>query len=449
MSTQNEKRRIIIMGAAGRDFHNFNTVYRDDPTVQVVAFTATQIPGISGRTYPPTLSGELYPSGIPIVGEEKLAELCREHRVHEVVFSYSDVPYDYVMRRAAITNAAGASFTLLGGDATMLDAKVPVVAVCAVRTGCGKSQSSRYIARVLRERGLRVVVIRHPMPYGDLARQAVQRFASMSDITAADCTIEEREEYEPHVVEGIVVYAGVDYARILAQAQAEADIIIWDGGNNDTPFYRPNLWITVADPLRVGDELSYYPGETNLRAADIVLINKVNSADPQAVETLRTSIASANPDATVIAADSTFDLGDEARAAVHGKRVLTIEDGPTVTHGEMAYGAAQVAARELGAAEIVEPRGAARGSIAAALERYAHLDRTLPALGYSTEQVRELEQSIAAIDCDAVLYATPIDLEGIVHIEKPAFRVRYELNDRAGEKSLASAVHSWLDERGR
>ena len=441
MSTQNEKRRIIIMGAAGRDFHNFNTVYRDDPTVQVVAFTATQIPGISGRTYPPTLSGELYPSGIPIVGEEKLAELCREHRVHEVVFSYSDVPYDYVMRRAAITNAAGASFTLLGGDATMLDAKVPVVAVCAVRTGCGKSQSSRYIARVLRERGLRVVVIRHPMPYGDLARQAVQRFASYEDMERHNCTIEEREEYEPYVERGAVIYAGVDYEAILRQAEAEADVIIWDGGNNDVPFYRPDLHIVIVDPHRPGHELRYHPGETNLRMADVVVINKVDTADQNNIVAVQRNVRQVNQHATIVKAASPIFVDDPA--AIAGKRVLVIEDGPTLTHGEMAYGAGVVAAASFDAAEIIDPRPYAVRTLAATYEKYPTTGNVLPAMGYGAAQIADLEETINQTPADLVLVATPIDLGRLIDIKPPSQRVRYELQE-IGQPTLTSVLKTRL-----
>lgn len=420
--------RVIIIGAAGRDFHNFNVYYRDNPQFRVVAFTATQIPGIEERRYPAALAGARYPEGIPIYPERELIRLIRDERVNEAVFAYSDVRHEYVMHLASQVMAAGADFRLLGLDRTALKSKVPVIAVCAVRTGCGKSQTSRYVVEKLRAAGKRVVVVRHPMPYdADLARQAVERLASYEDLAAFNCTIEEREEYETHIEVGTVVYAGVDYAKILEQAEKESDIIIWDGGNNDLPFYKPNLWITVADPLRPGHELLYHPGETNFRAADVILVNKATVAKPADMELVLKHAAEQNLNALVIRAESRLVV-DNAEA-IRGKRVLTIEDGPTVTHGEMPFGAAKIAAEQFKAGSIVDPKPAAVGSIREAYRKYPHLGMALPALGYSALQMQDLEQTINAIDCDTVLFATPIDLGRLLKINKPAVRVRYELAD--------------------
>jgi predicted GTPase len=423
--------RVLILGAAGRDFHNFNVYFRDNPDYRVVAFTATQIPGIEGRLYPPALAGARYPQGIKIESEAEMTRLIREQRVGQVVFAYSDVRHEHVMHLASQALAAGADFRLLGIEHTMLLARVPVVAVCAVRTGCGKSQTSRYVADKLKAAGKRVVVVRHPMPYGaDLARQAVQRLASYEDLAAHDCTIEEREEYESHIEAGTVVYAGVDYGAILERAQAECDVLIWDGGNNDTPFYRPDLWITVADPLRPGHEIAYHPGETNLRAAHVVVINKATVARPEDVEAVARNTTRRNSGAVVIRAESRLTVEDESR--VRGKRVLLIEDGPTITHGEMPFGAAKIAAEQFGASVLVDPRAFAVGSIRDTFQRYPHIGQALPAMGYSSEQVRELESTINAVDCDTVLYATPIDLGRLLRVDKPAVRVRYELADMKG-----------------
>lgn len=419
--------RTLILGAAGRDFHNFNVVYRDDPTHTVVAFTATQIPDIAGRRYPPSLAGRLYPEGIPIWPEDDLAAIIEAHRIDRVVFSYSDVSYVHVMRRAAIANAAGADFVLLGARQTMLRSVKPVVAVCAVRTGAGKSQTTRRVARILREVGLHVAAVRHPMPYGDLDAQAVQRFASLDDLAAARCTIEEIEEYEPHIVNGTVVYAGVDYAAILARAEAEADIILWDGGNNDLPFFVPDLHIVVADPLRVGNELTYYPGETNLRMADVVVINKIDTADLGAIERLRDNIRAVNPEARLVEAAS--PVMAEGAEMLAGRRVLVIEDGPTVTHGEMTFGAGTVVARKAGAREIVDPRPYAVGRLVETFTTYPGIGRVLPAMGYGEGQIRDLEATIARVPCDAVVIGTPIDLNRLIRIEKPTVRVRYELQE--------------------
>jgi len=415
------------MGAAGRDFHNFNCVYRDNDNFEVVAFTATQIPDIEGRTYPVELAGELYPDGIPILSEEELPEIVASSGVDQVVFSYSDVSYDYLGHKAAVVNAAGADFVLLGAESTMLEAAVSVVAVCAVRTGCGKSQTSRRVARILQEAGKRVVVIRHPMPYGDLAKQAVQRFETLEDLAKQECTIEEMEEYEPHIVDGMIVYAGVDYHKILEQAQSEADVILWDGGNNDTPFYRPNVYIVVADPHRAGHELTYYPGETNLRMADAVVINKETTADYKDIETVRRNIRLTNPGAVIIDAASPIYVEDPS--VIAGKRVLVVEDGPTLTHGGMKYGAGTVAAERFGAAGFVDPRPFAVRSIAETYEKYQEIGLLLPAMGYGSEQVKDLEETINASDAEAVVIGTPIDLRRIINIEKPSVRVRYELQE--------------------
>ena len=413
------------MGAAGRDFHNFNVVFRDREQYQVVAFTATQIPGIGGRQYPPELSGRLYPKGIPIYDEQNLTRLIAELQVDEVVFAYSDVPHEYVMHKASQVLAAGADFRLMGPRETMLKSTKPVVAICAVRTGSGKSQTTRHVAGVLQSMGLKVVAIRHPMPYGDLAKQAVQRFASYADLDKHECTIEEREEYEPHLDRGVIVYAGVDYERILRQAEQEADVILWDGGNNDFSFYTPDLLITVADPHRPGHELTYHPGETNVRMADVVVINKVDTADYANVLRVREDVRSVNPGAIIVEAASPIFV--DHPQDIRGKRVLVIEDGPTLTHGGMAYGAGVVAAQRFGAAEIVDPRPFAVGSITATYAKYPGTGKILPAMGYGAEQMAELAETIARSDADLVLSATPIDLRRVMQVQKPMERVRYEL----------------------
>jgi len=421
------KENIVIMGAAGRDFHNFNVYFRDNAAYNVVAFTATQIPNIHGRKYPAELAGAQYPEGIPILAEDKLPDIISDEQIDTVVFSYSDVPHIRVMAMASLVNACGANFMLLGTDKTMLKAKVPVISVCAVRTGCGKSQTTRRIADILRKAGKKVVAIRHPMPYGDLAKQAVQRFADYNDLKKHKCTIEEREEYEPHIDRGVVVYAGVDYGKILEQAQQEADIILWDGGNNDTPFYQPDLEIVVADPLRVGDELTYYPGHTNLFRAQAVVINKVDSAAREDVDELRDNIRFTNPDAVIIEAASPLTLEEPGR--ILSKRVLVIEDGPTLTHGESQTGAGVVAAMKYGAVELVDPRPFAVGTIADTFEKYPDIPALLPAMGYGDQQIKDLEQTINACECDLVVSATPIDLAKLVDINKPMIRVGYELQE--------------------
>lgn len=419
------KKRIIIMGAAGRDFHNFNVYFRDNPDYEVVAFTATQIPNIEGRRYPPELAGSLYPDGILIHPEAELDDLIRRHKVDQVIFAYSDVPHEYVMHKASQVLVAGADFRLMGAGTTMLESKKPVVAVCAVRTGCGKSQTTRYVCDLLQRMGKKVVAVRHPMPYGDLAAQAVQRFADYDDLTRHKCTIEEREEYEPHIDRGVVVYAGVDYEAILRQAEKEADVVVWDGGNNDLPFYKPDLFITVADPHRAGHELRYHPGEANLRAADVVLINKIDTAGPEGIAEVRESIQKVNPQAVVV--DGASPIFVENPEAIRGQRVLVIEDGPTLTHGGMTYGAGVVAARKFGAAELVDPRPFTVRSITATFEKYPHTGTLLPAMGYGEEQVRDLEETINATECDLVLAATPIDLRRILKVRHPMDRVQYEL----------------------
>jgi predicted GTPase len=417
--------KVIIMGAAGRDFHNFNVFFRDNPDFEVVAFTATQIPNIEGRKYPPVLAGKLYPDGIPIHPEEELVDLIRRHQVERVVFAYSDVSHEYVMHKASEVLAAGADFWLMGAGSTMLKSDKPVVAVCAVRTGCGKSQTTRHVCDLLQEMGKKVVVVRHPMPYGDLAAQAVQRFATYEDLDRHRCTIEEREEYEPHLDRGVIVYAGVDYEQILRQAEAEADVVVWDGGNNDLPFFKPDLHIVVTDPHRPGHELRYHPGEANLRAADVVVINKVDTASPDGVAEVRESIYAVNPQAVVVEAASPIFVEDPG--AIRGKRVLVVEDGPTLTHGEMTYGAGVVAARRFGAAELVDPRPYAVRSIATTFEKYPHIGPLLPAMGYGEEQIKDLQETINRTECDLVLVATPIDLRRLIEVRHPMDRVRYEL----------------------
>jgi len=417
--------RILIMGAAGRDFHNFNVFFRDNKQYEVMAFTATQIPNIEGRVYPPQLAGSLYPDGIPIHAEEELVDLICQHRIDQVVFAYSDVPHEYVMHKASQVLTAGADFRLMGTKTTWLTSSKPVVAVCAVRTGAGKSQTTRHVCDVLQKMGHKVVAVRHPMPYGDLVKQAVQRYASHADMDVHECTIEEREEYEPHLDRGIIVYAGVDYERILRQAEKEADIVIWDGGNNDLPFYKPDLYITVADPHRAGHELAYHPGESNLRAADVVVINKVDTADLANIARVRENTLSVNPTATIVEAASPIFVEDPA--AIRGKHVLVVEDGPTLTHGGMAYGAGVVAAKRFGAAEIIDPRPYAVGSILSTYKKYPTTGEVLPAMGYGDQQIRELEETINATPCDMVIIATPIDLGQLLKIYRPYQRVNYEL----------------------
>jgi len=435
------KCRVLIMGAAGRDFHNFNVYFRDNPNYEVVAFTATQIPHIEERVYPAELAGPGYPEGIRIHPESELVSLIRDLEVDQVVFAYSDVSHEYVMHRASEVLAAGADFRLMGTGTTMLRSAKPVVAVCAGRTGSGKSQTTRRICDLLRGKGKRVVAVRHPMPYGDLVKQACQRFATYEDLERHRCTIEEREEYEPLIGRGVIVYAGVDYERVLREAEREADVIVWDGGNNDLPFYRPDLHVVVVDPHRPGHELRYHPGETNLRAADVVVINKIETADGEDVDTVRNNVASANPGATVVEAASPIFVEDPN--AIRGKRVLVVEDGPTLTHGEMSYGAGVVAARRFGAAEIVNPRPYAVGSILETYEKYPTTGDVLPAMGYGQEQVDELEQTIENTPCDLVLVATPIDLRRVVTIGKPGQRVRYEMQE-VGRPNLADVLEPVL-----
>ncbi len=420
-------KNVLIMGAAGRDFHNFNVFFREKEEYRVAAFTATQIPDIEGRKYPASLAGTLYPDGIPIFSEEKLATLIKKHEISDVFFSYSDVHYEYIMHKASQVLAAGASFTLLGPQETMLKSKLPVISVCAVRTGCGKSQTSRKIALLIKEKGKRVVVIRHPMPYGDLAKQKVQRFASYEDMIKHECTIEEMEEYEPHIKDGIVVYAGVDYGAILKEAEKEADIILWDGGNNDFSFYQSNLEIVVVDPHRPGHELLYYPGEVNFRRAHVLVINKMDSAEKEKLNLLLENIKKFNPAATVIRANSAISVpeGEE----ISGKTVLVIEDGPTLTHGEMPYGAGVIAATRYRASKIIDPRPFAVGSINETFQKYTHLDKVLPAMGYGKKQMAELAETIDKIECDLVVSGTPIDLGRLIKTNKRILRVSYELEE--------------------
>ncbi len=433
------ERRVIIAGAAGRDFHDFNVAFRNDPTVRVVAFTATQIPDIDGRVYPAALAGERYPEGIPILAEDDLEKLIAEHDVDEVVFAYSDVSHEHVMHLASRALAAGADYRLLGPKATELRSTRPVVSICAVRTGCGKSQTTRKACRLLREAGLRVVAIRHPMPYGDLVAQRCQRFATLEDLDRYDCTIEEREEYEPHIAIGNVVYAGVDYEEILREAEKEADVIVWDGGNNDLPFYVPDLHVVVADPLRPGHETKYHPGEANARKADVFVINKVDSASAEQVETVRKNLLALRPGAQVILAESPVTLEDPS--LVSGKRVLVIEDGPTTTHGGMAWGAGVVAAKAAGVAEIVDPRPFAVDTIEETYRKYPDTGAILPAMGYSEKQVADLQATIdrAAEAVDAYVIGTPIDLRRLVKFPKPAVRATYELAEQ-GKPDLADVL---------
>lgn len=433
--------RIIIMGAAGRDFHNFNVYFRDNVAYEVVAFTATQIPYIENRRYPAELAGPRYPAGIPILAESELERLVRDERIDTAVFSYSDVTYDHVMHMSARVMAAGANFMLLGPQQTMLPSRKPVVAICASRTGAGKSQTSRAVVRVLRDLGQRVVSVRHPMPYGNLVAQSVQRFAEMDDLIEHRVTIEEREEYEPHIMAGGVIYAGVDYERILRQAEAEADIVIWDGGNNDLPFFKPDLWITVIDPHRADHGLRYFPSEVNLRMADVFVINKVETASFEQIEQARELALQLNPDAICIDAASPIFVEDSA--SIRGKRVLVIEDGPTLTHGEMKYGAGWVAARRFGAAEIIDPKPYAVGTIAETFVKYPDTGPILPAMGYSDQQVADLEETIRRTPADVVLIATPIDLRRLIDIDKLALRVRYELQE-VGEPTLHQVLGDFV-----
>lgn len=419
--------KTIIMGAAGRDFHNFNVVYRNNPAYEVVAFTATQIPNIEGRIYPAELAGNLYADGIPIFDEGELETLIQKNDIEEVVFSYSDISHEKVMHHASRVLAAGVHFKLLGGAKTMLSSSKPVVAVCAIRTGCGKSQTTRRVAEILKAAGKQVAAIRHPMPYGDLAAQAVQRFASIEDLKKHDCTIEEMEEYEPHINAGTIVYAGVDYEAILREAEKEADVILWDGGNNDMPFYKPDIFITVVDPHRPGHETTYYPGETNLLLADAVIINKIDTADGEAVDEVRWNVREANPGATIIEAASPIAVEDPS--IIEGKKVLAVEDGPTLTHGEMQYGAAVVAAEKYGAADLVDPRPYTIASITETFEKYPDIGLLLPAMGYGEQQMKDLEATIAKTECDAVIIGTPIDLRRVIQIRQPSVRVTYDLQE--------------------
>jgi predicted GTPase len=435
-------RKVLIAGAAGRDFHNLNVAFRGRDDVRVVGFTATQIPDIEGRVYPAELAGEGYPDGIPIRAEEELADLIRSEEVDDVVFAYSDVTHEHVMHIGSIALAAGADFRLMGPRSTELRSSKPVVAICAVRTGSGKSQTTRHVAAVLRGAGKRVAVLRHPMPYGDLTKQAVQRFERYEDLDAADATIEEREEYEPHIAEGNIVFAGIDYAAILERAQQEADVVLWDGGNNDTPFIHPNLHLVVVDPHRPGHELRYHPGETNLRMADACVVNKIDTAPEEGVEAVLTSILAVNPDAAVVRAASPFEVEQDTHQ-IAGKRVLAIEDGPTLTHGEMTYGAAVLAAKAGGASELVDPRPFAVGSIKDTFAKYPHMTQLLPAMGYGRKQMEELRETIARSDAELVLIGTPIDLRRVIELDKPALRVTYRLQE-IGEPTIAQL----LAERG-
>jgi len=436
--------RILIMGAAGRDFHNFNVYFRDNAKYQVMAFTATQIPNIEGRNYPTELAGSMYPDGIPIYPEEDLIKLVHEFQIDQVIFAYSDVPHEYVMHKASMVLAAGADFRLMGTKSTQIKSTKPVIAICAIRTGAGKSQTTRRVSRVLRDLGYRVAAIRHPMPYGDLVKQAVQRFANYSDLDTHETTIEEREEYEPHLDSGLIVYAGIDYERILRQAEQEVDIILWDGGNNDLPFYASDLHIVVADPHRPGHELIYHPGEANARAADVFVINKVDTAKAEDVIKVRKSLRSLNPKAIFVEAASPIFVDDPN--AIRGKRVLVIEDGPTLTHGDMAYGAGWVAARRFGASEIVDPRPYAVGSIKETFNKYPTTGAVLPAMGYGDQQIHELQETINLVDVDMIIIGTPIDLSRVLKIEKPSQRVRYELQE-IGQPTLEDILFEKFGEK--
>lgn len=435
------RKRVLILGAAGRDFHNFNTVFRNHNVCEVVAFTATQIPNIDGRKYPAELAGEFYPQGIPIYPEDDLERLISRLKVDEAVFSYSDIAHQDVMHLAARVNAAGADFRLLGTKATMIKSTKPVISVCAVRTGCGKSPASRRIVQLLLDAGLKVAVIRHPMPYGDLVKQRVQRFTTLEDLAAQDCTIEEMEEYEPHLVKGVTVFAGVDYEGIIRRAETEADVILWDGGNNDFSFYVPDLEIVIADPHRPGHELTYFPGEVNLRRADVVILNKIDSATPEGIALVRANIREVNPTAMVI--DAAMPLTVEKPEAIRGKRVLVVEDGPTLTHGSMKYGAGVLAAEKFGAREIIDPRPYVVGSLAETFHHYPGIGRLLPAMGYGADQMHDLADTINRIDCDLVLIATPINLSRVIDIKHPTCRIGYELQE-IGYPTLADALNPLL-----
>ncbi len=436
-----EKIRTLIMGAAGRDFHNFNTIYRDNPQYQVVAFTATQIPDIHGRKYPAALAGKLYPQGIPIYDEKELVNLIKKYNVDEVVFSYSDVSYNYVMSRGSMVLAAGAHFKMLGAEPTMIPSKKPVVSIGAIRTGSGKSQTTRRVAEVLRSLGLKVAAIRHPMPYGDLVKQKVQRYASLNDLKKHKCTIEEIEEYEPHIVSGTIIYAGVDYGAIIEQAQKEADVILWDGGNNDVPFYKTNLHIVIVDPLRVGHESTYFPGEANLRLADVVVINKIDSADIHSVNTLRDNVRKINPKAVIIDAASPLTVDNPEK--IMGKRALVVEDGPTLTHGEMKFGAGIVAAQKYNASAIIDPRPYTVASITETYKKYPGIGTLLPAMGYGAKQMKDLETTINRTPCDVVVIGTPIDLSRIIKIKKPTVRVKYDLQE-IGKPNLETVLTAFV-----
>jgi predicted GTPase len=439
-----EAKRVVIMGAAGRDFHNFNVVYRDNPTFRVVAFTAAQIPGIAGRRYPAVLAGKLYPDGIPILDEDTLASICGKEKVDDVVFAYSDVPHAAVMHKASIALAAGTDFQLLGPHSTMLASKLPVIAICAVRTGVGKSQVTRWLGKYLRGLGIKAAAVRHPMPYGDLAKQAVQRFATMKDLDDAGCTIEEREEYEPHIAAGNVVFAGIDYGRILRQAESEAQIILWDGGNNDFSFYKPDLHIVLVDPLRAGHEKTHHPGEAVLRMADVVVIAKANSATSGDIQKVTESVRELNPNARIVRAASLVSLDNEG--AVRGKKAVVVDDGPTITHGGMPYGAGFVAATDTHAAEIVDPWPTATGEIALVYRKYPHIGRVLPAMGYSAQEIADLEKSLNAVAADVVVAGTPVDLGRLMKLNKPLVRARYEFGE-IGQPLLKEIVGEFLKAR--
>ncbi len=437
------KKRVVIMGAAGRDFHNFNVYFRDNEEYEVVAFTATQIPDIEGRKYPPELAGKLYPDGIPILSEEELPKIIKEKSVDEVILAYSDLSFEYVMTRASIALAAGADFRLMGPETTMIKANKPVIAVCAVRTGCGKSQTTRRVLDILRSMGKKVVSVRHPMPYGDLVKQKVQRFATYEDLDKHECTIEEREEYEPHIDRNSIIYAGVDYGAILEEVyKDDPDVILWDGGNNDLPFYKPDLLIVVVDPHRPGHEVTYYPGMANLLMADVIVINKEETADPEGVEIVRKNIEKWNPKAVVVDAASPIFVDEPNK--IKGKRVIVVEDGPTLTHGEMRYGAGYIAAKKFGAAEIIDPRPYAVGSIVDTYKKYNHLDVILPAMGYGEKQMKELEETINRADADLVVIGTPIDLRRVLNLNKPAVRVRYELQE-IGKPDLEDVLKEFFE----
>lgn len=433
--------KVLILGAAGRDFHNFNVVFRNNPQYEVVAFTATQIPNIEGRRYPPALAGPLYPDGIPILSEEELPALIRSHEIDEVIFAYSDVSHEYVMHKASLVIATGASFRLLGPQSTMLSSKKPVISICAVRTGAGKSPVTRYVASFLTQAGRRVVVIRHPMPYGDLAKQVVQRFAGIEDLQRANCTIEEMEEYEPHIQQGRIVYAGVDYEAILRQAENEADVILWDGGNNDLPFFVPDVEIVLVDPHRAGDESRYFPGESNLLRAQVVVLTKLDTAPEEKIAAARAAIAAMNPDAVLVNTAMPIIVDNSER--IRGARVLVVEDGPTLTHGGMRFGAGVLASKKFGASTLIDPRPAAVGSIKGTFDAYPQIGPLLPAMGYGAQQTHELEETIQRVECDVVVIATPVDLRRVIHITQPTCRVRYEVADM-GSPPLRDIVMNLL-----